>query len=117
MSTDKRYTRCREFCGYDTPRHVVRFCGDFIVHYATAYEAEQAIVRLIAIQDTDLTRNWHLLDNTDEVYLYKTPNSEAWRVAYGAQVTDHTTAEEAYKDFVVCIRHSLACAGVFDDED
>jgi hypothetical protein len=28
--TDKRYTIAREYCGYDTPRWVARFCGDWI---------------------------------------------------------------------------------------
>lgn len=27
---DPRYTIAREYCGYDTPRWVARFCGDWL---------------------------------------------------------------------------------------
>lgn len=30
MKTDKRYTVRREYCGYDTPRWVARFCGEWL---------------------------------------------------------------------------------------
>lgn len=27
---DRRYTIAREYCGYAQPRHVARFCGDWL---------------------------------------------------------------------------------------
>lgn len=35
MTVDKRYSIAREYCGYDTPRWVVRFCGDWIGQHAS----------------------------------------------------------------------------------
>jgi hypothetical protein len=29
-STDVRYTVAREHCGYDSPRYVARYCGEWI---------------------------------------------------------------------------------------
>lgn len=37
--TDKRYNIAREYCGYDTPRWVVRFCGDWIGQSASQQTA------------------------------------------------------------------------------
>lgn len=34
---DKRYTINQEFCGYDEPRFVVRYCGEFVASH-TDYE-------------------------------------------------------------------------------
>lgn len=30
IARDKRYRIAKEFCGYDRPRFVLRFCGEFI---------------------------------------------------------------------------------------
>ena len=30
LRSDKRYTITREWCGYETPMHVVRFCGEWV---------------------------------------------------------------------------------------
>lgn len=30
VSSDKRYTVTKEFCGYPEPRFVVRFCGEWV---------------------------------------------------------------------------------------
>ncbi|WP_454887342.1 hypothetical protein [Sphingomonas oryzagri] len=32
---DPRYSVAREYCGYPTPRHVARFCGDWLGQSAT----------------------------------------------------------------------------------
>lgn len=37
---DNRYTITLEHCGYPEPRHVVRFCGDWIGQAPTPEEAE-----------------------------------------------------------------------------
>ena len=35
LHSDKRYTVTREWCGYEAPRYVVRFCGEWIESYST----------------------------------------------------------------------------------
>lgn len=30
LRSDKRYTITHEFCGHETPMHVVRFCGEWV---------------------------------------------------------------------------------------
>jgi hypothetical protein len=37
--TDRRYTITLEWCGYERPRWVVRFCGDWCGQRATRREA------------------------------------------------------------------------------
>jgi hypothetical protein len=37
---DPRYTITREWCGYRRPRHVVRFCGDWIAQTEDLEHAE-----------------------------------------------------------------------------
>lgn len=36
---DKRYSVALEFCGYETPRYVARFCGDWISSHRMETEA------------------------------------------------------------------------------
>lgn len=35
---DTRYTVAREYCGYETPRQVARYCG----HWISSHETESA---------------------------------------------------------------------------
>lgn len=32
LASDERYTITREFCGYEEPRFVLRFCGDYLAN-------------------------------------------------------------------------------------
>lgn len=32
MKTDPRFTITREFCGHARPRHVLRFCGEYLAN-------------------------------------------------------------------------------------
>ncbi len=38
---DRRYSIAQEYCGYDTPRWVVRFCDDWIGQRATLAKAQE----------------------------------------------------------------------------
>lgn len=54
MRRDPRYTVALEFCGYDTPRHVARFCGEWIGQAKSASKARELVeehkaARLIAM--------------------------------------------------------------------
>lgn len=40
MMPDQRYNIAREYCGYDTPRWVVRFCGDWVGQNASRESAK-----------------------------------------------------------------------------
>lgn len=44
IRTDDRYTINLEYCGYDTPRHVLRFCGEFI---ASSISKSSMVVRAV----------------------------------------------------------------------
>jgi hypothetical protein len=35
LRSDKRYTITREWCGYEKPQYVVRFCGEWIASHST----------------------------------------------------------------------------------
>ena len=41
---DKRYSIAREYCGYDTPRWVVRFCGDWVGQSSSQQGARSALL-------------------------------------------------------------------------
>jgi len=41
--TDKRYTIAREYCGYDTPRWVARFCGDWLGQSKSRQGAQEIV--------------------------------------------------------------------------
>lgn len=41
IMSDPRYTIALEYCGYDTPRWVVRFCGDWIGQATTRVKARE----------------------------------------------------------------------------
>ena len=34
VQQDNRFTIKKEYCGYDKPRYVVRFCGEFLASHA-----------------------------------------------------------------------------------
>ena len=38
---DRRYTITSEYCGYDTPRWVVRFCGDWVGQHRSRLGARE----------------------------------------------------------------------------
>lgn len=40
VADDPRYTVDLEHCGYETPRHVVRFCGDWVGQMTSRKGAE-----------------------------------------------------------------------------
>lgn len=40
---DKRYSVKLEYCGYDTPRHVARFCGEWIGQGKSAAKARELV--------------------------------------------------------------------------
>lgn len=42
--SDGRYTITLEYCGYTNPRHVLRFCGDWVNQSETRQDAERALV-------------------------------------------------------------------------
>ena len=42
---DERYTVAREYCGYETPRQVARFCGHWISSHQTTAAAWAAAQR------------------------------------------------------------------------
>ena len=44
IASDSRYTVTLEACGHDKPRHVLRWCGEFIGSFAS-YSA--AVVRAV----------------------------------------------------------------------
>ena len=44
IKSDSRYTIQREFDGHDKPRHVLRFCGDFVASFSN-YPA--AVIRAV----------------------------------------------------------------------
>jgi hypothetical protein len=44
VKSDQRYTIQREYCGYDRPRFVLRFCGDYLASF-TSYPA--AVIRAV----------------------------------------------------------------------
>lgn len=44
VKSDQRYTIQREYCGYDKPRFVLRFCGDYLASF-TNYPA--AVIRAV----------------------------------------------------------------------
>lgn len=41
---DSRYSIDLEFCGYETPHYVVRFCGDWVGSMDNAQNAEQLAI-------------------------------------------------------------------------
>lgn len=43
MRRDKRYSIALEYCGYDTPRHVARFCGEWIGQASTKAKASSLV--------------------------------------------------------------------------
>ena len=41
ITSDPRYSIAQEYCGHDTPRWVVRFCGDWVGEAATKVKARE----------------------------------------------------------------------------
>lgn len=50
---DRRYTVAREYCGYPKPRHVARFCGEWLGNAANR-RAALAIARGHAVARNSL---------------------------------------------------------------
>jgi hypothetical protein len=48
IESDQRYTISREFCGYESPRYVLRFCGDWVDQFKTHEAAINRAVGLCA---------------------------------------------------------------------
>ena len=48
IESDQRYTISKEFCGYSSPRYVLRFCGDRVEQFKTHEAAIDAAVELCA---------------------------------------------------------------------
>jgi hypothetical protein len=42
---------------------------------------------------------------------------QGYAVTYGAQVKTDLNAEEAYNELANCLRHAMACDGIFDELD
>ena len=42
---DERYTIALEYCGYESPHYVVRFCGDYLGNSEIAFEAESLAIQ------------------------------------------------------------------------
>lgn len=51
---DARYTLSREYCGYKTPRYVVRFCDDWIGQDETKSGAAMIYVAHVDARDRAL---------------------------------------------------------------
>jgi hypothetical protein len=97
----KRFTINIEFCGHPQPRPVIRYCGEFVASYASFTEAQKQINAL------QKAAEWVLVQSRGNVNLYA--SYTLYRVAYGADVTDHATYAAAASRFDSCVRHDKEC--------
>jgi hypothetical protein len=97
----KRFTLNIEYCGHPQPRPVIRYCGAFVASYESYNEAQ---IRLEILQ---AAAEWVPVQSRGNVNLYA--SNTLYRVAYGADVTDHATYAAAASCFDSCVRHDKEC--------
>ena len=107
---DPRYTTSLEFCGASSPKHVVRFCGDFVASCDTIDEALLVESNHIAKRGSDLVTKCTDLDC--EVLLLR--GNKKYRVVYGAEVKEFKDKLQAFEEYSHCLLHSAQCSGKLD---
>lgn len=105
---DKRYTIGLEFCGQESQKFVLRFCGQFLKAFDSVESAKIGIAWHTKRRSTSIQGDVFTIIRQHDNYVLLLMSEKSFRVCYGAEIHNFKDLEKAAAEFKNCVKHHKA---------